>query len=95
MYLLAASTQKKESVKWKQNTRANSSKKKPKKVIVINSDDEHDDNKENKSVVDEFEYQERSLALKERELALREREAKIHALELSNIERERQLSLTN
>ena len=75
-------------------------KRKRKKGIVIDSDtkDEMEGgsrNKKNKLVsrFDELEYQERDLALKERELALREREAKIHVIELSNLEKEHQYQL--
>ncbi|RIA80237.1 hypothetical protein C1645_839075 [Glomus cerebriforme] len=56
--------------------------KKPTKVITINfdsednCDDNNEDNKKNSLNFNEFEYQERDLALKEREIALREREAK-------------------
>jgi hypothetical protein len=80
----------------------NSDKKKAKKVITINSDDSEDNcndnnNKENTmaSKFDELEYQERALALKERELNLREREAKVRVIELSNIEKERELKSAN
>jgi hypothetical protein len=45
--------------------------------------------------LDELEYREKDLALKERELALREREAKIRIMELSNLEKERQLNIIN
>ena len=82
-HILLANAQKKEiPVK---HTRANSSKK-TKKAIVIDSDDENS-NKENK-VAYNLEYQEKALALKEQELLLRECEAHIHALELSNFEKE-------
>ncbi|CAB4403604.1 unnamed protein product [Rhizophagus irregularis] len=68
---------------------SNSSKKQSKKAIVINSyTKDHDDNddkidKENKSFskLNEFEYQERVLALKERKIALREWEADIRIME--------------
>ena len=42
---------------------------------------------------EELEYQERALVLKERELDLREREAKVCIIELSNLEKERELKL--
>ena len=75
-------------------------KKKRKKPIEINSDTEEDNEKSNGKEnkipkLDDLEYRERDLALKERELALREREAKIRVIELSNLERERQLKLIN
>ncbi|GET65157.1 kinase-like domain-containing protein [Rhizophagus irregularis DAOM 181602=DAOM 197198] len=41
----------------------------------------------------ELEYQERELALKEREILLRECEAKVHVMELSNLEKEQELKL--
>ena len=44
---------------------------------------------------DELEYRERTLALKEREIDLREREAKVRVMELSNIEKERELKLND
>jgi len=43
----------------------------------------------------ELEYQEKKLALKEREISLREREAKVHMIELSNLEKERELKLNS
>ena len=88
MFYILANTQKKETRK--SNTHASS--KRTKKTIVINSDDEND--KENKVAYD-LEYQEKALALKERELSLREREAKVHALELSNLEKEQKLKSAN
>ena len=36
----------------------------------------------------ELEYREKKLALKEREILLREREAKVHVMELSNLEKD-------
>ena len=89
-HILLANAQKKETpVK---RTHASSSKK-TKKAIVIDSDDENS-NKENK-VAYNLEYQEKALALKERELLLREREAHVHALELSNFEKEQRLKSAN
>ncbi|GET61646.1 hypothetical protein RhiirA5_495099 [Rhizophagus irregularis] len=41
----------------------------------------------------ELEYRERELALKECEILLREREAKVRVMELSNLEKERELKL--
>ncbi|RGB35102.1 hypothetical protein C1646_814960 [Rhizophagus diaphanus] len=41
----------------------------------------------------ELEYRERELALKEREILLREREAKVRVMELSNLEKKRELKL--
>ncbi|CAB4418706.1 unnamed protein product [Rhizophagus irregularis] len=92
--------------KRKQNARASSSKKKAKKTITIISDDSDEEDKCNNngndkennvtkslSKSDELEYQERALALKERELDLREREAKVRIMELTNIEKERELNL--
>ena len=88
-------------VKRKQTIQS-SNKKKTKKIIVIDSDiegenEEDSHGKENKLTqkLDDLEYRERDLALKERELALREREAKIRVMELSNLEKERQLKLAN
>ncbi|CAB4480664.1 unnamed protein product [Rhizophagus irregularis] len=68
---------------------------------TINYSDEEDkcndngNDKENNvtkslSKSDELEYQERALALKD---DLREREAKVHIIELTNIEKERELNL--
>ncbi|PKY41031.1 hypothetical protein RhiirA4_497733 [Rhizophagus irregularis] len=94
--------------KRKQNARASSSKKKAKKTITIISDDSDEEDKCNNngndkennvtkslSKSDELEYQERALALKERELDLREREAKVRIMELTNIEKERELNLNS
>ena len=90
LFYILANSQKKE------NTAASSSKKKSKKFIVINSDNENNcnNNKENISA-DNLEYQEKVLSLKERELSLREREAKVHALELANLEMEKKLKFSN
>ena len=47
------------------------------------------------SKIDKLEYKERLLALKEREIALREHEAKVHSVELANLEKEQNLKSTN
>ncbi|CAB4387119.1 unnamed protein product [Rhizophagus irregularis] len=58
-----------------------------------NGNDKENNVTKSLSKSDELEYQERTLALKERELDfLREREAKVRIMELSNIEKERELS---
>jgi len=85
-------------VKCKQTVQDGNKKKSKQASIVIDSDTEYENEKggkENKLVarLDELEYREKDLALKERELALRE--AKIRVMELSNIEKERQLTLPN
>uniref|UniRef100_U9U0D8 Uncharacterized protein n=1 Tax=Rhizophagus irregularis (strain DAOM 181602 / DAOM 197198 / MUCL 43194) TaxID=747089 RepID=U9U0D8_RHIID len=70
--------------------RANSNKKTKTIVTISDSDDNCDDNnnKENLNLnSNELEYQERELALKERQILLREREAKVHVMELSNLEK--------
>jgi hypothetical protein len=75
--------------------RKQSAKKKPKKSIVTNSDTEDDKENELALRFDELEYKKQALALKEREIDLREREAKVHLMELSNFEKERELKLVN
>ncbi|CAI2196602.1 2307_t:CDS:1, partial [Funneliformis geosporum] len=87
------------SVKHKQNVQSGN-KKRSRKTIVIDSDTEvenEDDGKENKLIsrFNELEYWEKDLALKEHELILRKHKAKIRVIELTNLEKERQLKLTN
>lgn len=75
--------------------RKQSAKKNSRKSIVINSDSEKDCDKENDltSRFDKIEYKEWVLALKEHEIDLREQEAKVYLMELSNLEKERELKL--
>ncbi|CAG8543611.1 10254_t:CDS:2 [Racocetra persica] len=51
----------------------------------------HENDRKESSSINKLEYQERLLALKERELALREREAKVHSIELANLEKVQKL----
>ncbi|PKY41033.1 hypothetical protein RhiirA4_416330 [Rhizophagus irregularis] len=60
-----------------------------------NGNDKENNITKSLSKSDELEYQERTLALKERELDLKEREAKVRIMELSNIEKERELNLNS
>ncbi|CAG8733433.1 29685_t:CDS:2, partial [Racocetra persica] len=57
------------------------------KVIIINSEDSNESDQKESLTINKLEYQKRLLALKERELALREREAKVHSVELANLEK--------
>ncbi|CAG8458741.1 19670_t:CDS:2 [Racocetra fulgida] len=65
--------------------------KKKSEVITINSEDSSENDCKESSSINKLEYQERILAIKERELALREREAKVHSIELENLEKEQKL----
>ncbi|CAG8492863.1 6591_t:CDS:2, partial [Racocetra fulgida] len=83
----------KSSNKSTKNKRKKSAKtKKKSEAIVIHSEDSNESGHEESSKIDKLEYQERLLALKERELALREREAKVHSVELTNLEKEQKLN---
>ncbi|CAG8672428.1 11186_t:CDS:2, partial [Racocetra fulgida] len=65
------------------------------KAIVIHSEGSSESEHEESSKIDKLEYQEWLLALKEHELALRECEAKVHSVELANLEKEQRLKPTN
>jgi hypothetical protein len=97
IYILANTQVKKSNIIPAKRKHASSSKKKSTKTITIHSDsedncdDNNEDNKENVLNICELEYRERDLALKEREIALREREVKVRIMELTNLEKEREL----
>ncbi|CAI2178429.1 2587_t:CDS:2 [Funneliformis geosporum] len=86
-------------IEYKQNVQSDN-KKRSRKSIVIDSDikvKNEDNGKENKLILrfNKLKYWEKDLVLKEHELVLRESEAKIHIVELTNLEKEHQLKLTN
>ncbi|CAG8801974.1 8565_t:CDS:1, partial [Racocetra persica] len=64
-------------------------------VIAIDSEDSNESDFKEISEANKLEYQEQCLALKEHELDLREREAKIHLIELANLEKEQKLKSAN
>ncbi|CAG8605913.1 14758_t:CDS:1, partial [Racocetra fulgida] len=70
------------------------SEKKP-EVITVDSEDLNESNFKEISEANKLKYQEQHLALKKHELDLREHKAKIHLIELANLEKEQKLKSTN
>ncbi|CAG8637697.1 643_t:CDS:2, partial [Cetraspora pellucida] len=81
--------------KRRKSTKTKKKIEKKSEVITIDSEDLSENNFKETSKVNNLEYQERRLTLKERELDLREREAKIHSIELANLEKKQKLKSTN
>ncbi|RIB26454.1 hypothetical protein C2G38_2240742 [Gigaspora rosea] len=65
------------------------------KVITVDSETSSENDDKKSQTINTLEYQERQLVLKEHALALRECEAKIHSIELVNLEKEQKLKSAN